>query len=275
MNNHTKSILYRIAKRGGSGVEAVNIENDLVVFPLCGSVAIFYNGIKTVVGASELLLLNRGIHQVEFDDCQLIVFQLPVVELEQVILYLSADYQLCIDTDHSCDACRFRNFFVAKPSAALTEFFSSINRLLDIECLDENNRRLKLPELIYLILSSGSDCLKYRLLRMLSYRDSRFSQAVYNHIFAPASLSEMAHDCFVSESTFKREFSRRFHTTLHRWSATQRLDRAQILLRTTTHTVSEIATLCAYTNLSHFCKSFKQHYNITPTKYRKLYKIKE
>jgi AraC-like DNA-binding protein len=275
MNNHTKSILYRIAKRGGSGVEAVNIENDLVVFPLCGSVAIFYNGIKTVVGASELLLLNRGIHQVEFDDCQLIVFQLPVVELEQVILYLSADYQLCIDTDHSCDACRFRNFFVTKPSAALTEFFSSINRLLDIECLDENNRRLKLPELIYLILSSGSDCLKYRLLRMLSYRDSRFLQAVYNQIFAPASLSEMAHDCSVSESTFKREFSRRFHTSLHRWSATQRLDRAQILLRTTTHTVSEIATLCAYTNLSHFCKSFKQHYNITPTKYRKLYKIKE
>ena len=274
MNNNTESILRRIVKSGNGDVEAVTIKNDLVVFPLSGSVAIFYNGIKTCVNTGEILLLNKGIHQLEFCDCSLIAFQLPIAEVEQVVLYLSASYDVNISADHCSDTCRFRNFFVTKSTAALTEFFGSANRFLDIETFDEQNRRLKLTELIFLILSSADDCLKYRLLRTINGCSNRFSQAVYSQIFDPVSLSEMANNCSVSTSTFKREFSRRFNTSPHKWSSNQRLDRAQILLQTTSRPISEIAGLCAYINLSHFCKSFKRHCNRTPTQYRKRYKIK-
>ena len=74
MNNHTESILRRIVKPGNGDVEAVIIQNDVVVFPLSGSIAIFYNGIKTTVNAGEILLLNKGIHQLEFCDCELLMF---------------------------------------------------------------------------------------------------------------------------------------------------------------------------------------------------------
>lgn len=274
MNNHTESILRRIVKPGNGDVEAVIIKNDVVVFPLSGSIAIFYNGIKTSVNAGEILLLNKGIHQLEFCDCELLMFQLPMAEIERIILYLSTNYDIDIYTDHCCDTCRFRNFFVTKSTASLSEFFSSTNRFLDIDAFDEQNRRLKLTELIFLIFSSGNNCLKYRLLRTINGCSSRFSQAIYSQVFDPATLLEMANNCSVSTSTFKREFSRRFNTSPHKWSANQRLDRAQILLQTTSRPISEIAALCAYTNLSHFCKTFKQHNNLTPTQYRKKYKIK-
>ena len=272
--NHSESILRRIVKPGNGSVEAVQIDNDLVIFPLSGSIEIFYNGIKTAVGSGDILLLNKGIHQLEFCDCKLIQFQLPIAEVENIVLYLSANYDISVTTSHSCEACRFRNFFVTKSSAALSEFFNSTNRFLDMDIFDEQNGRLKLSELIFLILSSGSNCLKYRLLRMINCCSNRFSKAVYNQVFDPATLSEMANNCSVSTSNFKRDFSRHFHTSPHKWSANKRLNRAQALLQTTSHPISEIAALCAYTNLSHFCKSFKQHYNLTPTQYRKKFKLK-
>ncbi|MBQ6869268.1 MAG: AraC family transcriptional regulator [Alistipes sp.] len=40
------------------------------------------------------------------------------------------------------------------------------------------------------------------------------------------------------------------------------------------YNISEIATLCAYSNISHFSKSFKQHFSTTPTQFRKLHRKK-
>lgn len=35
-----------------------------------------------------------------------------------------------------------------------------------------------------------------------------------------------------------------------------------------THTVTEIATLCGYNNVEHFCRQFKQVTGYTPSKFR-------
>lgn len=247
-------------------------DENLIVFPVGGELTIFYNGIKTRIEKGSVLLLNKALHNIEYNDCRLIVFTVREEDLESIIANLSTNYNTNISNDHICDHCRFRSFFVAKPSAVLAEFFASVARLLQLENFNEQNRRLKLTELIYLILSGSDNCLKSRLLRWAVYCNNRFSQAVFDNLFNHIPITEMARRSCLSITTFKREFSRRFHTSPRKWSADQRFSRARTLLLTSNRTISEIATLCGYTNLSHFSKTFKQRYNATPTAYRKANK---
>ena len=74
-----------------------------------------------------------------------------------------------------------------------------------------------------------------------------------------------------SLTSFKKEFKRLFNAPPHRWIIEQRLDRAKIMLSSTSRTVSEIGAECAFANISHFIKLFKQRYNETPASFRRNY----
>ena len=47
-----------------------------------------------------------------------------------------------------------------------------------------------------------------------------------------------------------------------------RLDRAALLLRDTTMSVSDIAYACGFSSNSYFCELFHKYYNTTPGKFR-------
>ena len=179
MNNHKNAIVYRLEKSGMDEVEAVMLEEDVVVFVVCGSMNILYNGIKTVIPQHDILLLNKGVHRIEFCNCNAVVFQLPISDIEQIVCYLSTNYSVSLISNHNCEYCRFRNFFSAPSSAVLAEFFSSVNRLLSIPDFGEQAQKLKLVELIYLILSSGNECLKSRLIRVIASHNNCFTQTIY------------------------------------------------------------------------------------------------
>ena len=274
MNSHKNAIVYRLEKSGMDEVEAVMLEEDVVVFVVCGSLNILYNGVKTTIPQQNILLLNKGLHQVEFCDCQTVVFQLPISDIEQIVCYLSTNYSISLISEHSCESCRFRNFFSASSTAVLSEFFSSVNRLLSIPEFGEQAQKLKLVELIYLILSSGNECLKSRLIRVIASHNNCFTQTIYNNIFKITQTTEMAQRCNLSVTNFRRKFSSQFNTSPCKWNISQRLERAQALLLISDYNISEIATLCAYSNISHFSKSFKQHFCATPTQFRKLHRKK-
>jgi AraC-like DNA-binding protein len=72
-----------------------------------------------------------------------------------------------------------------------------------------------------------------------------------------------------SLTSFKKEFKRLFNASPHRWIVEQRLDRAKIMLASTSRTVSEIGAECAFANISHFIKLFKHRYNETPASFRR------
>ncbi|MBQ6869549.1 MAG: hypothetical protein IJO17_03690, partial [Alistipes sp.] len=119
MNNHKNSIMYRLEKSGMGEVEAVMLEDDVVVFVVGGSLNILYNGVKTVISQHDILLLNKGVHRIEFCDCSAVVFRLPISDIEQIICYLSTNYSISLISGHNCEYCRFRNFFSAYSSAVL------------------------------------------------------------------------------------------------------------------------------------------------------------
>ena len=274
MNSLKNAIVYRLEKSGMGEVEAVVLEDDVVVFVVCGSLNILYNGVKTAIPQQNILLLNKGLHQVEFCDCSAVVFRLPISDIEQIVCYLSTNYNVSLISNHNCEYCRFRNFFSASSTAVLAEFFSSVNRLLSIPGFGEQAQKLKLVELIYLILSSSNECLKSRLIRVIASHNNCFTQTIYNNIFKITQTAEMAQRCNLSVTNFRRKFSSQFNTSPCKWNISQRLERAQALLLISDYNISEIASLCAYTNISHFSKSFKQHFSTTPTQFRKLHRKK-
>lgn len=78
------------------------------------------------------------------------------------------------------------------------------------------------------------------------------------------SLEQYAQLCNRSLSAFKRDFSKVFNTTPGKWIATRRLEHANMLLRSSEKSVGEVAFESGFENLSHFSKSFRQHFGITP-----------
>lgn len=102
--------------------------------------------------------------------------------------------------------------------------------------------------------------------------DERMEQVVMAAMAENLSLEELAERCYVSVSTFKRRFRRRFSLSPHRWFILRRLDLAYRLILATDLAVTEVARLCGFTNPSHFISAFKRHYKSTPSTLRRTYR---
>ena len=76
----------------------------------------------------------------------------------------------------------------------------------------------------------------------------------------------------LTESAFykfiKRHTNKKFTTILNEY----RLDHASKLLLSSNLTISDISFQSGYSNLSHFNRTFKQAYNMTPRQLRANYK---
>lgn len=81
-------------------------------------------------------------------------------------------------------------------------------------------------------------------------------------------IEEFARLCGRSLSAFKRDFEGNFKTTPGRWLLDRRLKHAQLLITTSSKTVSEIAFESGFENVSHFSRAFKQRFGVSPANYR-------
>jgi AraC-like DNA-binding protein len=67
-----------------------------------------------------------------------------------------------------------------------------------------------------------------------------------------------------SLSAFKRDFQKHFNSTPGRWLLEKRLEHAKFLLGNKNKTVSEVAFESGFENPSHFSRSFKERFGISP-----------
>ncbi|UCD61059.1 MAG: helix-turn-helix transcriptional regulator [Flavobacteriaceae bacterium] len=82
-------------------------------------------------------------------------------------------------------------------------------------------------------------------------------------------LDDYARLCGKSTSSFKREFKKAFNTTPGKWLLTKRLNLARELILTTNFTMQQICYDCGFESDSHFVRSFKIKYGVTPNHWRK------
>lgn len=103
--------------------------------------------------------------------------------------------------------------------------------------------------------------------------DSRLESVVMGAVVDNLTLDELAEKCFVSVSTFKRRFRKRFSMPPHQWFVIRKLDLAYRMILATDVAIAEIARLCGFTNSSHFIAAFKRQYNTTPALLRRNHRI--
>ncbi|UZR96703.1 helix-turn-helix domain-containing protein [Chondrinema litorale] len=118
-------------------------------------------------------------------------------------------------------------------------------------CLDPGNREIK--NVLYTLASNSG----YTIEQVME------EQYIYN-----LKVEEYARLCGKSASSFKRYFKKVYDTTPAKWLQTKRLNLARELLLSTDFTVQEICYDCGFESDSHFIRSFKAEYGVTPNAWR-------
>lgn len=90
-------------------------------------------------------------------------------------------------------------------------------------------------------------------------------QYLLNHYQENININDLTEAFNVSKGTLFNAFKKEFNTTIHQRLLSIRLDKARILLTTSSYTIKEIALECGFKDSDYFCKAFKKMYGITPT----------
>lgn len=84
------------------------------------------------------------------------------------------------------------------------------------------------------------------------------------------SLVRLANEVNVHPAHLSREFSRYFHTGLGDYLRQVKVHRAMTLLGDPERLLTEIAFECGFADQSHFIRSFRNYFGVTPLEYRRL-----
>jgi AraC-like DNA-binding protein len=93
------------------------------------------------------------------------------------------------------------------------------------------------------------------------------------HACDPMSIKETALRLGLSPVQFTRRFQTAAGTTPIRYVTSLRLKKAQTLLLETNYTLDNIAEKCGYLNGFYFSRVFSAQKHMSPSQYRKLYRI--
>jgi AraC-like DNA-binding protein len=231
----------------------------------------------TLCEEGGLFILGPGLHYQE--NCvnsqglyEQITFRFSADTLHSVLCSLNLNFGINIVSHHSCSSCEGGNNTAAAASMQLCDLFATIKTSMHNNLTLGNDvvLRIKLTELAFLILSSGDNCLRHKLLRLADNRKRHFLEVIYSNIFSNVTIGELAELTHRSLTLFKKDFRAHFGCSPHRWLVEQRLLHSRIMLSTTSATISEIANECLFVNVSHFIKLFKRRYGVTPTVYREM-----
>ncbi|WP_310619467.1 helix-turn-helix domain-containing protein [Flexibacterium corallicola] len=162
--------------------------------------------------------------------------------------------------------------FKVKSSPVLTNYVSTIK--LIYQGLGEKSYSLlqtKLLELLLLLEALDTqDRLRGFLAADKSTQSKRNIKHVMNtHLSNNFSIKDFASLSGRSLSSFNRDFKRLYGITPSKWLKDKRLGRAKELVNSSELSMTEIAMAVGYSNTSHFIKSYREKYAVTPKQARK------
>ena len=241
------SDVVKITEHENTGVRSLSLARIAIGYVLSGTKYVHCNDYSYSIEEGSVFVLDAGFHYEENavgsnGYYEQIVFYLSSQLLQRVIFGLNINYGLSFTSHHSCTKCISRNFSFAKASTPIRNFFVGVDLSLRNSGLLHNDigQRIKLNELIYLLLSEEDGCVRRKILRSSDADSGQFINTIYENIFKETSVEVLAELTNRSLTSFKKEFRRLFDASPHRWIVEQRLDRAKIMLASTSRTVSEI-----------------------------------
>lgn len=91
---------------------------------------------------------------------------------------------------------------------------------------------------------------------------------IHEHYKDVLSLDILADKVFLTPHYLSSIFRQEKGIGFNKYIKKVRMDKAEELLKTTNMKISDICKAVGYTNLSYFCKTFRNEYGVTPEKYR-------
>ncbi len=153
-------------------------------------------------------------------------------------------------------------------SATLNSFFASMySYFADNLEPDKSLLELKFKELILNITDNPQnvEARSYFCSLMNEPQSVTLQRVMEDNYSFNLNLQQYAVLCNRSLSAFKRDFKKLFNNTPGKWLLEKRLLRANYLLGSSGKTISEAAFESGFENTSHFSRSFKQRFGISPS----------
>ena len=153
----------------------------------------------------------------------------------------------------------------------IDEYFKTLETYFENKSLlSEEIIQLKIRELISLLIETdNSGKIRNVFGNLFTASDYDFREIIQNNIFEDLGIEELAFLAGLSLSTFKRKFKTIYGTSPNKYITSKRLEKAQVMLKSTELSISEIAYECGFSDVGYFSKVFKGFYNSLPSDIRK------
>lgn len=127
---------------------------------------------------------------------------------------------------------------------------------------------LKLKEIILLLnQTKNGPAIRAILSNLFNPTSYSFREIIESHYFSNITIDQLAQLTNQSISTFKREFKKIYKTSPASFLRAKKLEKSIKLMATDLRT-TDIAYECGFSNISHYSKTFKSHYGVSPTIYK-------
>ncbi len=235
------------------------------------------NYIFYVLQGKKIWHTAEGDYEINSGDCVLVMKGACI--LEQffeigfcVVLFFIPDEFIC-DTLKNRSAPisitnrKYKPIIFLEATETLQSFFVSMYAYFSATSTpDKSLLELKFRELILNIADNPGNVegLSYFCSLMSEPKSVSLERVMNDNYCFNLSLEQYAVLCNRSLSAFKRDFKKQFTSTPGKWLLEKRLQKARYLLINMGKTVSEAAFEAGFENLSHFSKSYKDRFSISP-----------
>ena len=93
-------------------------------------------------------------------------------------------------------------------------------------------------------------------------------QLIHEQSQRPWALAELGRSAGLGRSAFSARFTRLVGQPVHRYMMARRMDEAALMLENSDDAIDRIAAQVGYETTAAFSKAFRQHYSISPGRYR-------
>lgn len=154
-------------------------------------------------------------------------------------------------------------------NALLSGFVLDMRRYFEQpKILTEELIKLKIRELIHLLVSLGDPKVNATLRQLFQTPNYKFQEVIHSNLYTNLKLEELAFLCGLSLSSFQRKFKSTFDTSPKQYILGKRLEKGKSLLEKTDLSIAEIAYSCGFEDASHFSKSFSSTFQKSPKAFR-------
>lgn len=128
---------------------------------------------------------------------------------------------------------------------------------------------LKLKEIILLLnQTTSAPAIRTILSNLFNPTTYSFREVIESHYYSNITLDQLALLTNLSLSTFKRVFKKTYNTSPASYLRDKKLEKSIELLGSTDLRTTDIAYDCGFADVSHYSKTFKLRYGLSPTTYK-------